>query len=400
MSGVRTHVGSALAGVRGGGRGWVLVAVASGWFFTLGLRFVVPAFIPQLRATFHVSNATAGAVVTVLWLTYAAMQFPAGLLVDRLGARAVLTASLLLSGGAILALGVAPGFALFVVATGAFGLASGLYGTSRGLALARTFRDNQGVAFGATLAAGSLGAASLPVLGTALVDALGWQGVLAALAPPFLLVAALAARFVPAGGEVERASVRESVGAVRSPVVGLAVVGATLMLFVFQGVTAFLPTYLHDVKGLPQSTAAALYGLLFVCGAGFQVGMGRAADRFGYPRVLLAIGGVSVLPLLALPVAAGLPVLMVVVVGVSLRLAVGPVNNAYVVGALPEATQGTAWGLLRTLFFAVGSLGSVAVGALADRGYFDGAFYALAALTAIATAVYYLLLRTTGESAG
>lgn len=395
MSPATRRAVSALDAVRGEGRGWVLLAIAIGWFFTLGLRFVVPAFLPQIRSTFHVSNATAGFVVTVLWMTYALMQFPAGVLVDRLGTRTVLTASLALSAASTLALGLAPAFGLFVLAVAAVGLGSGLYGTTRGLALTRTFPRNAGVAFGVTLAAGSLGAAGLPVLGTTLAGSLGWQVVLALLAAPFLFTAVVAARYVPGGGtDRERAPLREGLHAARSRTVVLAVLAVSLMLFVFQGLTAFLPTYFVDVKGLDQGVAAALYGLLFVSGAAFQVGMGRAADRFGYPPVLLAIAALSVVPLAALPFVAGVPALTVVVVAVSLRLAVGPVNNAFVVGVLPEAVQGTAWGLLRTVFFAIGSLGSVAVGAMADRGYFDVAFFALAGLTAVATVVYAVLVRT------
>ena len=41
------------------------------------------------------------------------------------------------------------------------------------------------------------------------------------------------------------------------------------MLFTYQALTAFLPTYLIQTKGLSQGTAAGLFALLFVAGAGF-----------------------------------------------------------------------------------------------------------------------------------
>src|SRR6056297_4051038 len=86
------------APLRGDGRGWVLVTVAGGWFFTLGLRFVIPALLPRIKDTFGVGNAAAGLAVTVVWLTYAGMQLPAGAMVDRVGERKLLTASLLVAG--------------------------------------------------------------------------------------------------------------------------------------------------------------------------------------------------------------------------------------------------------------------------------------------------------------
>jgi sugar phosphate permease len=53
--------------------------------------------------------------------------------------------------------------------------------------------------------------------------------------------------------------------------------------------------------------------------------------------------------------------------------------------------QGSAWGLVRTVFFLVGATGSMFVGALADRGLFDESFYALAALTGVAALLFLRL---------
>jgi MFS family permease len=65
-----------------------------------------------------------------------------------------------------------------------------------------------------------------------------------------------------------------------------------------------------------------------------------------------------------------------------------PVSNAYIIDILPPSVQGSAWGLLRTGFFLVGAGGSTVVGAFADRGLFDEAFFVLAALAAVATVLY------------
>ena len=76
-----------------GGRGRLVGVVAAGWFAVLGMRFVLPALLPAVRGAFGVDNAAAGAVVSVVWLTYALVQLPAGALTDRtgdVGGRAVL----------------------------------------------------------------------------------------------------------------------------------------------------------------------------------------------------------------------------------------------------------------------------------------------------------------------
>ena len=55
-----------LSGLRREGGGWVIGSVAIGWLLILGLRFTLPALVPQLKATFGIGNATAGIAITVV----------------------------------------------------------------------------------------------------------------------------------------------------------------------------------------------------------------------------------------------------------------------------------------------------------------------------------------------
>jgi len=401
----------------------VLVTVAGGWFFTLGLRFVIPALLPRIKDTFGVGNAAAGLAVTVVWLTYAGMQLPAGAMVDRVGERKLLTASLLVAGGSLVAFGFVPTFAAFLLAASLFGLGTGLFGPPRGTVLSNTFRANDGAAFGLTLAAGSVGAAALPFVATQLsgrADGLlagwtGWEVALASFAPAFFLLAVGTWWAVPErehrtstpAADCERASdagddssdVRSDGGRTVAAVVDaatrrtvvIAVLGAVFMLFTFQGLTAFYTTYLVERKALSPGTAGGLFALLFVAGAGFQSVAGRAADRYGHGRVLVAIALVGVPPLVALPYVEGAVALALLTVPMGVRLGIGPVVNAYVVAAIPPGVQGTTWGLVRTIFFALGSTGSVAVGVFADAGQFDLAMLGLAVLTLPAAAIFAVL---------
>jgi predicted MFS family arabinose efflux permease len=425
-----------LGGLRGGGRGWTLLAIAGGWFFVLGLRFVVPALLPAIREDFVVSDTAAGAAITLLWVTYAAMQFPAGALVDRAGERTLLATSAVAGAVTMGVYALSPTFAVFLVATGAYGLASGLYGPPRGTALTRIYTEQDGAAFGTVLAAGSVGAALLPAAATYATGMVGWRGALGLTAPAFLVAGLALYWTVPeqsAAATVEAgetaapgdenpetdtdadtrtdggaASLRARTAAVRRAVssrkVALAVLGATLMLFVFQGLTAFFTTYLVTAKGLTEATAGLLFGVLFLSGAVFQSVGGVLADRYGHGRVLAVVAFVGVLPLVALPYTGGTLGLGLVAAFLGMRLSVGPISNAYIVSLLPPGVRGTAWGAVRTAFFMVGAFGSTAVGAMADYDLFTEAFLLLAALTALAGVIYLFLparnLGTEGPGAG
>jgi predicted MFS family arabinose efflux permease len=396
------RLGRAVAGLRGEGRGWLLLSVAVGWFLVLGMRFVVPGILPTITDDFIVSASEAGLAVTVLWVTYAAMQFPAGYFADRLGERVLLVAGLLVSAVGLVSYTFTPTFGLFVLATGVFGLGSGLYGPPRGTVISKTYDENDGAAFGLMLAAGSVGAAALPAAAAVAVTAVGWRTAVGIVAPVFLLSAAAVWWAVPdtrirADGEGDGAdrsmsdAVRAAAAAVRDRRIALAVAGATLMLFAFQAATAFLTTYLTATGRFTQGTAGAVLGVFFLVGAASQFAGGGLADRFGTPRVLVGIGAASVVPLAALPLVEGRLALGVVGALVGVRMAVGPVSNAYIIALLPDDVQGTAWGALRTGFFIVGSFGSTAVGYMADAGYFDLAFYMLAGITAVGAGVYVFL---------
>jgi predicted MFS family arabinose efflux permease len=393
-TGLRTAVGR----LRGGGRGWALLAIAVGWLFILGGRFMVPAVLPQVKTTFDLGNADAGVAITVLWATYALMQSPAGLLVDRLGERRLLAGSLLLSAGGAAALGLAPGFGVFVLASAALGLVTGLYGPARGTAISRTFPTNDGAALGAALAAGSVGSAVLPFLAGALVGNLGWRVVVGGMLVPYLAAAAFAWWAVPgreggaSRGPTPPAELLGDVGrAVRNRGVLVAVAAITFMLFAFQGLTAFLPTYLVEVKGFEQSTAAGLFALLFVGGAVAQAVAGNLSDAFGERIVLTATAVAGAVTVGAIPFVGGVIPMAVVVVLAGSRLAIAPVSNAYVIAVLPDEVTGTAWGVIRTSFFLLGATGSTVVGALAEAGLFDESFLLLAGLSGVAAVLYTVI---------
>jgi len=384
--GVTDRVRGVVSDSRAGNPYRLLAAVAAGWFLVLGMRFVIPAVLPTIRAEFAVSNTSAGAAVTVLWLTYAAMQFPTGMYVDRVGERTLLVGSVLLSGAGLLAYLVARTYGLFVLATAGFGLGTGLYGPPRGTLLSRTFDAREGVAFGTVMAAGSVGSAMFPLVAVVVTTRYGWRVGLAAVAPLFALVAValwlgISDRETATGNRSVRADLRTVVASLGDRRLALAVGGAMVMLLVFQAVTAFLTTYLVIARGVTQGTAGAILSGLFVGGAVSQAVTGRLADRYGAPAVLVGVAVGSAVPLALCAAAIGI------------RMSSGPLTNAYIIDLLPDAVEGTGWGLLRTGFFSVGATGSTLVGALADRGLFDLSFYVMAGLTLLAGGLFLLLSR-------
>lgn len=390
--------------LHGDGRGWVLVAVATGWLFVLGTRVVLPALLPHIKVAFGLDNATAGLLVSLLWGAYALTQFPAGVLIDRIGERRTLVASVAVAVVGILALTLAPTPLLFIAGLLLFGFGSGLYAPPRVTVLSRTFADNDSTALGVTFAIGNLGAAALPPIATAIALWVGWRAGFGFVVPLLAAVGIALWTVVPgqsstprATAELSRQAATRVVRAVFTRRVVLSWVALTTMLFAYQGLGAFLPIYLIEAKGLSQGIAAGLYSVFYASGAISQSFTGTAADVYGSPTVLSAVAGFGVLTLVALPAVDGVWALALLVVLLGTRLGIGPVGNGYVTAILPADVQGAGYGLFRAFYLAVGATGSLFVGVLAEAGLFDEAFLALAGVTAVATALFRLL-PTTGDA--
>lgn len=369
------------------GRGWVLVGVAGGWFLSLGVRLVYPALLPYVREAFGFDLTVAGLLLTVLWAAYGLGQFPGGIIGDRLGEGNALVVSTLVSGTMIAVVAVSNTPLVLFLATALFGFSTALFGPARFTILAGIYDERDGTAIGLTLSAGEAGNAILPVAAGVLAAAASWRLGFGVTVPLFFLMALVLFRVVP--DRVNRGSVVDdlSISTLRYVARGIAersiliVTGVhVLLFFVYQGFTGFYPTYLVEMKGLSTGIAAALFGLFFASGVLVQPIAGAGGDRFGTRPTLYAVVAVTTIALAALPFVEGVPGIVLVTVVASTLVGVTPLTQTFLVNALPDDMKGSGLGLLRTGQIALGATGPLVVGAVADLGYFDGAFLGLAAV--------------------
>lgn len=379
------------------GRGPLLVAVSVAQLLRFGTRVVFPALLPQIKLEYALDNTTAGIVLGALAAATATTQFPGGVLADRVGERKVLTASIGFAAAGLVLLVAAPAFPGFVAGLVLFGLGNGLFGTTRVTVLSDVYPRRGGTVLGLTNAAGNVGNAGLPIIAGALAAWLGWRAGVAFVIPLFAITAVALWIVVPARtsaamatgrgmGAMQEVARRVVAGLTRPPVL-LATGGMITMTIVYQGFTAFFPTYLVSVKGLPVPVAAALLGVFFAGGVVLQPIIGGVADRYGAGQTLVAVTAGTAVTLVTLPFVNDPIALGLLAAAASLQLGFWPVVFAYDVRALPGDIQGTGLGLQRTTFLYAGVVGPVLVGSLADAGLFDEAYFVLAAMALVGLAV-------------
>ncbi|WP_254547023.1 MFS transporter [Halomarina pelagica] len=387
---VHGSVREVVSQLRGEGRGWLFLAVTLGWLLSIGTRLVFPALLPRIRVGLGLDLTGAGLVLTALWIAYAVSQFPGGLLGDRVGERATLAASTVVSTVGVAIAALAPDVGSFVAGTVVFGVGTGLYSTTRMTIMSDVYPRVTATAIGLSQAAGNVGTAVLPVVaGLLAATALGWRGGLGVIALPFAATAVglwltVPQRTHPVVSADDGRSIRTALAGVLRPVPLLVAGMMFTMSLVYQGFTSFYPTYLVTAKQLPDGTAAALYGLFFATGVVVQPLAGAASDRLGTKTTLLAATLVTIGALALLPVFDDAVALAGVTVLLGVQLGFWPVANAHAIAVLPDTVQGSGFGLIRTAYLVLAAGGPVLVGSLADAGLFDEAFLLLAGVATVA----------------
>lgn len=383
----------------GGSRGWVLVGISVGWFLSLGTRLMYPALLPYLRAAFDLDLATAGLLLSVLWVAYAFGQLPGGMAGDVVGGRRTLVASTLVAGAALLFVAVSTTHWWLFLGTALFGLSTAFFGPTRIALLSKVYSARSGTAIGITYAAGTLGNASLPLIGSTIAAYVGWQMGFGVVVPLFLVTGAGLWLVLPSGTSESsssdsniRAVMASTIKSLQHPTIVLLTVVAVCGAFLFQAITGLYPSYLVEVKGLTPPQAAALFSFFFVVGIAVQLGSGVGADRIGTRRTLVVFFGLLAAGLLALPFVDGIVFLVVLSGVLSSILGYAPAVQDSIARALPDDATGSGLGALRMTFMMIGATSPFIVGSFADFGYFEEAFVALSGVALFAILVCVFLL--------
>jgi MFS family permease len=361
-----------------------------------GARLAFSPVVPDAVEAFTITKSTVGLVLSGVWVAFALVQYPSGVLADRYGERRVILAAMAGTALSSLGLALAPSFPWFVVAAIALGAGAGLY-FSVGTALLSGLFERRNTALGLHSAGVPLAGLFLPGIVTAVALRRYWQDAFLVTAG----IAALAALLVAAGIEPTEPpdpdrSLREAVRPRllrrlllrRETLVTLAL--AVLGMFAFQALVSFFPTFLEEYWGYSGTRASTLFSVLFGLFAISLFLQGRLADAVSRDGVLVAAylltaAGFAVGVSKAVP---GAALLSVGMIGLGVGWA-GVIQARFMVGF--DATErGTGFGLVRTVFVTLGSAGNAVTGALAESLGWPAAYGLVALLLVIAAGIVIL----------
>ena len=398
----------------------VLVLASLLWFLAKFFRYAFPPLFEPLQAAYSVSNAAVGTAFTGFMLVYALMQFPSGVLADRIGAVRVIVGGASIAGLGALAVVFDTPFLVLAAVMLVIGAGTGVHKTVAIRLLSRVYPTRTGRALGAHDTVGAFGGVVAPaavVLFLAAPSAFDivlsrlpgadWRGLFLLSGVVALVLAAGFAYRVPdrlpatadhesQGDEAAQTpGLTEYASLFRDPRMTTFVVVTVAFSFAYNGVVAFLPLYLSQAAGLPTATASLLYSALFTA-TFVQLVSGDLSDRLGRFPVMVATLGIGSIALVGVVVLAGRGAAVLGLLVVALGLGshgFRPVRGAYLVEALPDRLAGGGLGVVRTLLMGAGALAPSIVGVSADAVGFRPAFGLLAAsmgIAAVLTAALWL----------
>lgn len=369
------------------------VAVLSAVAFSVALGFgILAPAIPLFAKEFGVSNAAAGAVISVFALLRFVSAPLAGRLVNRFGERVILASGIGIVGVSSLAAGLSTSYGQLVALRGAGGVGSSMFTVSAFSLLMRVVEPGQRARASGAFQAGFLvGGVAGPAFGGPLT---AWS-----LRAPFfvyagtLLLAGTVAMVFLAGARLrEREAAVGTLGtptslgtALRSSAYRAALVSNFANGWAVFGIRASLvPIFVGTGLGLGPSWTG--YGLLV--SAGVQAALlwpaGRLADASGRRPFVRAGAALATVAGVVLAFSGSGPVFLLAMALYGAGSALLGVSTAAVVGDVIGGRGGTPVATFQMTADAGTFLGPLVAGALSDAWTFEAAFLSTAVVSGLA----------------
>jgi MFS family permease len=358
-------------------------AVAAAHFTSHVLQLALAPLFPLLRADLGVGYTELGLILSVFYVVSGLGQVIAGVLVDRFGPHRLLVSGVALQGGAVAAMGVAPGYWAFLPLAALAGLGNSVYHPANLSVLShRVTPARLGRAFALHVVAGSLGYALSPLFGGAIAALSGWRAALLAIGGFALVMAAgvFCARALLTVSAADRHGPAKPAAGVPAPSL-LHILANPVVLLAFgyfvltalsgSGIQSFTPAALTQGYGAPFALAAVAVTAYQVGNIGGVLLGGLLADRTERHHAVALLGMAAAAAFVFAASAAGASATTAIALLSAGGFAVGvttPSRDVLVRRAAPGDALGKVFGVVYSGFDLGSLVGPVIYGALLDSG--------------------------------
>ncbi len=374
----------------------VVGAVSAAHFVSHYYIILLAPLLPFVRADYGVSYTEIGLAFAAFNIVTGTLQTPAGFLVDRLGARVLLIAGLMIGASAFILVGLVDSFWFLVAMFAVAGLGNTVYHPANYALLSHQVpADRIGQAFSVHTFAGMLGSAVAPATLLMMQSVWGWRGAFIGAGVLGFAVAAIVVAIhdystVPATAVHPRNGTDKAGASWRlllSAPILLNLVFFGLLAVISGGIYNYSVVALGALYGTPVTTAtAALSGNLLWSAIGVLIG-GFVVSRTTRHNIVAAIGLAAIAVFTALIAEIDLgAVALIAVMSLSgfFSGVIMPSRDMIVRAITPPGSFGKVFGFVTTGFNIGGIVAPLIFGAIMDHGSPRLVFLAVAAFSLIA----------------
>jgi MFS family permease len=380
----------------------VMGMIGSGHALSHFYLLALPPLFPLLKAEFGVSYAALGLLVTMFNVATGLIQVPAGFLVDRMAARRVLIAGLVLSGLGIGLIGLAGEYWMILGLVVIAGLGNSVFHPADYAILNASVDPRRiGRAFALHTFAGNLGFTLAPATMILLSSLWGWRAALglAGLAASAVVGVLLAYGHLlkdeasvssgPPGGTALEPTMATGFRPLLVPGVLTMFAFFVCIAMVTAGLQSFSVTALIDLQGIALAPANTVLTAFLMASAGGVLLGGPIADRTTRHGLVAAAAMLGSAVLLLVVGGAQLPVLALIAVFAAIGLLQGsvrPSRDMMVRAVTPKGATGRVFAFVSAGLNLGAAATPVLFGLLIDMGRTQWVFYLLAAIPLLAIA--------------
>ncbi|MEL1136103.1 MFS transporter [Desulfitobacterium sp. THU1] len=337
-------------------RYWVLFILLLGWVIASMDRAVMSIAVIPITSDFNLTASSTGIILSSFFLGYALSQIPGGYLADRFGSRRVLLVAVITWSVFTGLTGLAWSLASLLVCRFLFGIFEGSFPAASSLSIAENFPLKQRARAKTIMLLGSgIGMIGAPIIGAAMLEAIGWRmmfGILALCGISMFILFWFVIKDKtkdPGSNQTTKKVPLKTV--IKNPLVWSLFITYVGIYVVNWGLMSWMPTYLVKARGLSlmeMGAATAVVGLVLLVSAPL---VGVLLDKItGKERYLASGGAIGAAVFLYFMVKAPSPTMVVVFQAlalvscsfVSLTTATQPMKR------FPLEVVGTVSGLVNT----------------------------------------------------
>ena len=377
----------------------VMGLIGSGHALSHFYVLALPPLFPLLKEDLGVSYAALGLLVSLFNIVTGAFQVPAGMLVDRFGARVLLGAGLAILGVCFAGISVAPNYWVIVALISIAGIGGSIFHPADySIITASVDERRMGRAFSLHTFTGSIGITAAPAVMILLTTLIGWREALFAVA---LLSIIVLLGLVAFGSllQDERGDIAEGQAAPAEPAAGNSVLFSAPILTMFAfyvfvamvggGMQTFTVTVLVASKGAELSTANMLLTVFMAASAAGILLGGPLADRTRRHGLVATLAMIASAVLITVVGGFSLPAAAVALIFGAMGILQGcirPARDMMVRAMTPRGAAGRVYGFVSTGYNIGNAAIPVLLGWLVDIGQADAVFFVLAAIMLVAIA--------------